>query len=366
MAKIKEVRCIRTRQNGTWVIVKIITDQPGLYGIGSASEHNHAATVATALEESLGPLLIGREASRIEDIWQCVYNSGYWRSGSILNAALGGIDMALWDIKGKEAGMPVYELLGGACRAAVPCYAHAGGGDHEALADDIQRYIDEGWPVIRCQLGGYGGGGFVENALKPRNAWSAAPAFDDEAYLEAIPAMFEYLRNKLGFGPKLTHDVHEHLKPPNRSGTGQAAGTLPAVFSRRRVGTRANRLVPAHAPAMHHAAGHGRVIRQCPRIPAADQRAPHRLHPHPSGQRRRHHPLPQNRRALRVLRRADSLAGGRGQRPGQPSRGHAPRYVELQLRDPRGKRFSARRIGGVPPDTRPWKEDTCIPTTSRG
>ena len=131
MAKIKEVRCIRTRQNGTWIIVKIITDQPGLYGIGSASEHNHAATVATALEESLGPLLIGREASRIEDIWQCVYNSGYWRNGSILNAALGGIDMALWDIKGKEAGMPVYELLGGACRAAVPCYAHAGGGDHE-------------------------------------------------------------------------------------------------------------------------------------------------------------------------------------------------------------------------------------------
>ena len=164
----------------------------------------------------MGPLLIGREASRIEDIWQCVYNSGYWRSGSILNAALGGIDMALWDIKGKEAGMPVYELLGGACRAAVPCYAHAGGGDHEALADDIQRYIDEGWPVIRCQLGGYGGGGFVENAIKPRNAWSAAPAFDDEAYLEAIPAMFEYLRNKLGFGPKLTHDVHEHLKPKSR------------------------------------------------------------------------------------------------------------------------------------------------------
>ena len=213
MAKIKEVRCIRTRPNGTWVIVKIITDQPGLYGIGSASEHNHAATVATALEESLGPLLIGREASRIEDIWQCLYTSGYWRGGSILNAALGGIDMALWDIKGKEAGMPVYELLGGACRTAVPCYAHAGGRDHEALADDVQYYIDEGWPVIRCQLGGYGGGGFVENALKPRNAWSAAPAFDDEAYLEAIPAMFEYLRHKLGFAPKLTHDVHEHLKP---------------------------------------------------------------------------------------------------------------------------------------------------------
>ena len=213
MAKIKEVRCIRTRTNGTWVIVKIITDQSGLYGIGSASEHYHAATVVTAIEESLGPMLIGREVSRIEDIWQSLFTSGYWRAGSILNAALGGIDMALWDIKGKEARMPVYDLLGGASRAAVPCYAHAGGQDHEALVDDIQRYIDEGWPVIRCQLGGYGGGGFLDDAIKPKNAWSDAAAFDDEAYLEAIPAMFDILRKRLGFGPKLTHDVHEHLRP---------------------------------------------------------------------------------------------------------------------------------------------------------
>ena len=213
MAKIKEVRCIRTRRNGMWVIVKVLTDQPGLYGIGSASEVNHPGAVVTAIEESIGPMLIGRDASRIEDIWQCVFSHGYWRSGSILNPAMGGIDMALWDIKGKEAGMPVYDLLGGACRAAVPCYAHAGGNDHEALVDDIQRYIDADWPVIRCQLGGYGGGGFLPDAIKPRNAWSDAPAFDDEAYLESIPEMFDFLRKRLGFGPKLTHDVHEHLRP---------------------------------------------------------------------------------------------------------------------------------------------------------
>jgi mannonate dehydratase len=125
--------------------------------------------------------------------------------------------MALWDIKGKEAGMPVYQLLGGACRSAVPCYAHAGGSDLEALVDDIQRYIDEGWPVIRCQLGGYGGGGFIESekAQRPKNAWPQNYAFDDEAYLESIPKMFEFLRKRLGFGPKLTHDVHEHLRPQN-------------------------------------------------------------------------------------------------------------------------------------------------------
>ena len=105
----------------------------------------HAQTVITAVEECIAPRLIGREVGHIEDIWQSTLTSGYWRNGSILNTALGGIDMALWDIKGKEAGMPVYQLLGGPCRAAVPCYAHAGGGDFVELEDDIRRYMEEGY-----------------------------------------------------------------------------------------------------------------------------------------------------------------------------------------------------------------------------
>jgi len=215
MAQIEEIRCIRTRASGMWVIVKVITDQPGLYGIGSASDVNHAPTVITAIEEVIAPRLIGRDASHIEDIWQSTYTSGYWRNSSILNSALAGIDMALWDIKGKEAGMPVYQLLGGPCRSAVPCYAHAGGGDLDSLVEDVQQYMEEGYPVIRCQLGPYGGGGFIDadKALRPRNPWPADRVFDDEAYLENISRMFEYLRQKLGFGPKLTHDVHEHLRP---------------------------------------------------------------------------------------------------------------------------------------------------------
>jgi mannonate dehydratase len=217
MAKIKEVRCIRTRADGTWLIVKVLTDQPGLYGIGSASDHYQAGVVQAAIEQHVAPRLIGREAGHIEDIWQSSLTSGYWRNGSILNTAIAGVDMALWDIKGKEAGMPVYQLLGGPCRSAVACYAHAGGNTLDELVEDVQRYIEEGWPVIRCQFGPYGGGGFIshEQAIKPRNAWTRGPAFDDEAYLENIPKMFEYLRSKLGFGPKLTHDVHEHLKPHN-------------------------------------------------------------------------------------------------------------------------------------------------------
>ena len=215
MAKITRIQCIRTRADGMWTIVKVHTDQPGLYGIGSASDVRHPETVIKAVE-TIAPLVIGREAGHIEDNWQCVYTSGYWRNGSILNTALAGIDMALWDIKGKEANMPVYDLLGGPCRAAVPCYAHAGGNDLAELEDDVRRYMAEGYDVIRCQLGAYGGGGFLEadQAKLPKGAWTGRNrVFDDEAYLENIPKMFDYLRNKLGFGPKLTHDVHEHLRP---------------------------------------------------------------------------------------------------------------------------------------------------------
>ena len=172
MPKIKEVRCIRSRGTGYWVIIKIITDQPGLWGIGSANDVHHSSAVITAIEEVFAPRLIGRNTADIEDIWQSTNTSAYWRNSSILNVVLGGIDMALWDIKGKEAGMPVYDLLGGRCRTAVPCYAHASGNDFESLVDDIQRYLDEGYSVVRCQMGAYGGGGFIDSnrSKRPTNA----------------------------------------------------------------------------------------------------------------------------------------------------------------------------------------------------
>jgi len=123
-----------------------------------------------------------------------------------------------WDIKGKEAKMPVYQLLGGATRSAVMCYAHAAGDTLPELVDDVRRYVEEGYQVIRYQMGPYGGGGFLdgkEARLAKNNRWGQTRAFDDESYLENIPKMFEHLRNELGFGPKLTHDVHEHLHPTN-------------------------------------------------------------------------------------------------------------------------------------------------------
>ncbi|MBM3262682.1 MAG: mandelate racemase [candidate division Zixibacteria bacterium] len=215
MAKIKGIKCIRTRAEGMWTIVKIFTDQPGLYGIGSASDITNQEGVIKTVENLLAPQLIGRDASQIENIWQTLYPSGYWRNGAATNTALGAIDVALWDIKGKEAGMPVYQLLGGPCRTAVPCYAHAGGNDFLELEDSIRAYLEEGYPVVRCQLGPYGGGGFIpsDQARRPKNAWPDSHVFDDERYVDTLPKMFAHLRDKLGFGPKLTHDVHEHLRP---------------------------------------------------------------------------------------------------------------------------------------------------------
>ncbi|QHW32864.1 mandelate racemase [Paenibacillus rhizovicinus] len=217
MAKITGIKCIRTRKNGTWTIVKVMTDQDGLYGIGSANDIYNSEAVIQVIEQLLAPQLIGRDTGNIEDIWQTMQLSSYWRNGSILQTAIGGIDVALWDIKGKEAGLPIYALLGGACRAAVPCYGHAGGHDIAELKEDVQRYLEQGYTVIRAQLGGYGGGGFIprDQANVPAGAWAKEAIFDENAYVRAIPEMFEQLRVAFGSELQFTHDVHEHLSPIN-------------------------------------------------------------------------------------------------------------------------------------------------------
>ncbi|QGG55658.1 enolase C-terminal domain-like protein [Paenibacillus sp. B01] len=215
MTKIRDIRCIRTRENGCWTIVKVVTDQDGLYGIGSASDLYNPEAVVQVVEQLLKPMLIGKDAANIEDLWNMMTLSAYWRSGGILQTAVAGIDMALWDIKGKEAGLPVYQLLGGAARAAVPCYGHAGGRDQAELAEDVHRFREEGYTVIRVQLGGYGGGGFIDasRARLPDGAWSRDRVFDEQAYVSSITAMFDGLRSEFGPDVNFTHDVHEHLSP---------------------------------------------------------------------------------------------------------------------------------------------------------
>ena len=125
---IKDISVIATAPAGLRLsVVKITTDQDGLYGYGCATFTQRADLVNAAVEKYLRPFLIGRHTDRIDDIWQACYNSSYWRNGPVLNNAISGVDQALWDIKGRQAGMPVYQLLGGKCREAADCYTHAAG-----------------------------------------------------------------------------------------------------------------------------------------------------------------------------------------------------------------------------------------------
>jgi mannonate dehydratase len=213
---IREVKVIPTSAGGryAWVFVKILTSEPGLYGIGSASNVNQAAAVIDEIEKVLGPFWIGKDPSRIEDLWQTTNVRSYWRNSTIQNNVLSALDMALWDIQGKRAGMPVHDLLGGKLRSAVPVYAHADGRDREQVVDNVHKYMQEGFRHVRAQMGGYGGGGMIApgQGSRPTGGYDGV-AFDEDIYADQIPKLFEYLRAKLGTEVKLLHDVHEHLSP---------------------------------------------------------------------------------------------------------------------------------------------------------
>jgi len=217
---IKDVKIITTSggRNYRWVFLKIITSEPGLYGIGTAGNHYQTQAVITALEQHLKPWLIGKNADRIEDLWQAAHVRTYWRNGPINNNVLSAMDMALWDIKGKRAGMPVYELLGGRTRDAITSYDHAGGRDKESAVASVQASMAKGFRHIRVQYGegGYGGGGFIPagKGNRPEGGYQGL-AFDEEMYVDTIPKVFEYVRAKVGFEPKLCHDVHSHLSGIN-------------------------------------------------------------------------------------------------------------------------------------------------------
>jgi mannonate dehydratase len=213
---IREVRAIPTSGgNGySWVFLKVVTSEPGLYGLGSASNAYQAFSVVAAIEKHLGPFWIGKDPDRIEDLWQSTNVRSYWRNSTVLNNALSALDMALWDIKGKRAGMPVYALLGGKVRDAVALYAHADGRDMHEVREAVLKYMQEGYRHVRAQMGGYGGGGMIPPGHGSRPAAGyAGPAFDEEVYVDTIPKLFEHLRANLGSDVKLLHDVHEHLNP---------------------------------------------------------------------------------------------------------------------------------------------------------
>ena len=219
--KITAVRTFITQPCGQrLIVVKVLTNQPGLYGLGCATFTQRHMAVKAALEHHIGPLAVGRDPRNIEDFWQAAMVNGYWRSGPVLNSAVSGLDMALWDIKGKLAGMPCYDLWGGKCRPAAAVYVHAGGSTPEEAAESVRRFMAEGYQHIRCQLGGYPG---TEGAKAARPDGAAPGAyFDPKEKLRRIPALFEHLRGELGDGVELLHDVHERLAPIDAVGLAKA------------------------------------------------------------------------------------------------------------------------------------------------
>ncbi|HVX65161.1 MAG TPA: enolase C-terminal domain-like protein [Bryobacteraceae bacterium] len=213
--RIKDVQVITTAPAGVrLVVVKILTDQDGLYGYGCATYTQRADLVVPAVEKYLKPFLAGKHADRIDDLWQACYNSSYWRNGPVLNNAISGVDQALWDIKGRQAGMPVYQLLGGKCREAVDCYGHASGMEIPQVIENARKYMERGFRNVRVQIGipgmaGYGAGG-GNAAVKSLHD---APVFDPAVYLRRALKMLEECRKQLGDDVQLLHDMHERVSP---------------------------------------------------------------------------------------------------------------------------------------------------------
>jgi len=144
--KIERAYTIVTSPGRNFVTLKIVTDQ-GVYGIGDATLNGREMAVVAYLEEHVIPMLIGRDPHRIEDIWHYLYRGAYWRRGPVTMSAIAAVDIALWDIKAKLAGMPLYQLLGGKSRERVMVYGHATGRDIEACLDEVARHVDEGYKL---------------------------------------------------------------------------------------------------------------------------------------------------------------------------------------------------------------------------
>ena len=202
---------IQTSGAGTrFIIVKIETSEPGLFGLGCATFTQRFRAVHAAIESHIKPFVIGKDATRSEELFQMMMVQGYWRNGPVLNNAISGIDQALWDIKGKLANLPVYQLLGGKCREAAAVYAHADGREPKEVVENVRKFQEQGYRYIRVQMGGYGGK--AQKMVKPDGALDGA-YFDPREYTRRMLKMIDYVRQEVGEEVELLHDVHERLSP---------------------------------------------------------------------------------------------------------------------------------------------------------
>jgi mannonate dehydratase len=215
--RITDVRTILTQPAGIrLVVVKVLTSEAGLYGLGCATFTQRARVVETAVDKYLKPFLIGKDPLQIEDIFQSSFVSSYWRNGPVLGNALSGVDMALWDIVGKRAGMPLYRLFGGKCRDVVPVYCHTNGRTVQECEQAVRAARERGYRYIRAQIAvpgmaTYGVAARAANDDTPPNRrpqlWEPGP------YVRLVPRLFEHLRRTVGDDVELLHDSHERVPP---------------------------------------------------------------------------------------------------------------------------------------------------------
>jgi mannonate dehydratase len=225
--KIASARVIVTCPGRNFVTLMIETDE-GFTGIGDATLNGRELAVASYLADHVIPCLIGRDPAQIEDIWQYLYRGAYWRRGPVGMSAIAAVDTALWDIKGKVCGQPLYQLLGGKSRNRVLVYGHANGADLDATVEAVGRYIEMGYKAIRAQSGIPGidkayGVGRGDTYYEPADArLPTETVWDTARYLEFAPKLFDRLRETYGFGPQLLHDVHHRLTPNEAAQLGKA------------------------------------------------------------------------------------------------------------------------------------------------
>ncbi|HWX89147.1 MAG TPA: D-mannonate dehydratase ManD [Rhizomicrobium sp.] len=218
MLKIVSAKVIVTCPGRNFVTLKIKTSD-GITGLGDATLNGRELAVASYLTDHLIPSLIGRDAHAIEDTWQFFYRGAYWRRGPVTMAAIAAVDMALWDIKAKAAGLPLYQLLGGKCRDGAMVYCHANGTTIEETLEKAQGYIAQGFKAVRLQSGVPGlkstyGVSKTQKPYEPADAdLPSETIWSSEKYLRSVPDLFKAARDTLGWEVHLLHDVHHRLTP---------------------------------------------------------------------------------------------------------------------------------------------------------